>query len=56
MVDIDRQVTYWQEGALDNLEAADALLDRDKIRQALFFAHLAIMTRVDEVVRCLINE
>jgi len=41
-VDIERQVQYWRESALDDLEAAAVLLDKGKVNQGLFFLHLAV--------------
>jgi HEPN domain-containing protein len=36
------QLRYWREGAADDLDAARALLNAGKLRQAGFFVHLAI--------------
>ena len=41
-MDIQRQINYWRDGSTEDLEAADVLLERKKIRHALFFAHLAV--------------
>jgi HEPN domain-containing protein len=41
-IDVAAQVRYWRESAADDLEAAQALLDAGKIRQAGFFVHLAV--------------
>src|SRR3990172_12817951 len=42
MVDIDKQITYWREGAREDWAVARELLDRGRIRHGLFFAHLAL--------------
>ncbi|MBU1517512.1 MAG: HEPN domain-containing protein [Planctomycetes bacterium] len=42
MVDIVEQINYWQNGALEDLEAAKQLISGDKIRHSLFFAHLSL--------------
>lgn len=41
-IDVTAQIRYWCEGAADDLEAARALLEAGKVRQAAFFVHLAI--------------
>jgi HEPN domain-containing protein len=41
-MDIQRQVEYWLKGSQDDIEAAVVLLEKGKIRQGLFFAHLAV--------------
>jgi HEPN domain-containing protein len=42
MVDIAKQVEYWREGAEEDLAAAYILLEKDRRRHGLFFAHLAV--------------
>ena len=42
MVDIAKQIIYWQEGAKEDFEAATQLVATEKMRHGLFFAHLAI--------------
>lgn len=41
-IDVTAQLRYWREGAADDLDAARALLNAGKVRQAAFFVHLAI--------------
>lgn len=41
-MDISRQVAYWLQGAKDDFESAEILFHRGKLRQALFFTHLAL--------------
>jgi HEPN domain-containing protein len=41
-MDVRRQVEYWLNGSQDDIEAAVVLLEKGKIPQSLFFAHLAV--------------
>lgn len=41
-IDVARHVAYWRSGAGEDIETARFLLERDKRREALFFAHLAL--------------
>jgi HEPN domain-containing protein len=41
-MDAQRQVDYWLNGSREDIEAAVVLLEKRKIRQCLFFAHLAV--------------
>ncbi len=42
MVDIQQQITYWQDGSNEDFEAAKELIANSKIRHGMFFAHLAV--------------
>jgi HEPN domain-containing protein len=42
MVDIIQQVAQWRNGAREEWEVATELLERGRVRQALFFTHLAL--------------
>ncbi len=42
MVDVDRHIAYWREGAQEDWAVAGDLLARGRIRHGLFFAHLAL--------------
>jgi HEPN domain-containing protein len=42
MIDIDRQIAYWREGAEEDWEVAGELLGHGRVRHGLFFAHLAL--------------
>lgn len=42
MIDIEKQVIYWRDGAREDWEMADDLVERGKTHYGLFFAHLAI--------------
>jgi HEPN domain-containing protein len=41
-MDVQRQIEYWLGGSQDDIEAAAVLLEKHKLRQSLFFAHLAV--------------
>ena len=42
MVDIIQQVAQWRDGAREECDVATELLERGRVRQALFFTHLAL--------------
>ena len=42
MIDIDTQVTYWRTGSDEDWQVAQELVDLDRTRHGLFFAHLAL--------------
>lgn len=42
MINIDTQIAYWRDGALEDMSAAEVLLESGKIRHGMFFAHLAL--------------
>ena len=42
MVDIDKQVAYWREGASEDWQVAQELVGGGRARHGLFFAHLAL--------------
>lgn len=42
MVDIGKQIQHWRNGADEDWAVAQDLIGRDKIRHALFIAHLAL--------------
>jgi len=42
MVDIAQQIVHWRDGAREEWEVASELLEKGRIRHALFFTHLAI--------------
>lgn len=41
-MDIQAQIDYWQNGSVEDVAAAESLLDKGHFRHALFFAHLGI--------------
>ncbi len=42
MIDINKQIAYWRDGALDDWEVARELVRNGRTRHGLFFAHLAL--------------
>jgi hypothetical protein len=40
MVNIDKHISYWRNGAEEDFEAAKQLIGSNKIRYVLFFLHL----------------
>ncbi|OQA02477.1 MAG: HEPN domain protein [Planctomycetes bacterium ADurb.Bin401] len=42
MVDILEQINYWKNGAVEDLQAAEHLINGNKVRHGLFFAHLSL--------------
>ena len=42
MIDIEKQVAFWREGAQEDLTVAEELLERGRVRHGLFFLHLAL--------------
>ena len=41
-MDVQEQIAYWLGGSQEDIEAAAVLIEKRKIRQGLFFAHLAV--------------
>jgi len=42
MIDVDKHIRYWQSGAQEEWELAIDLMGKQRIRHALFFAHLTL--------------
>lgn len=42
MIDIEKQIAYWKNGANSDLETAKFLIDGNRTVEGLFFCHLAI--------------
>jgi len=42
MVNIDKQISYWESSALDDLTSAQILIERNRFLHGLFFCHLVI--------------
>lgn len=42
MVNIEKHVSYWKNGAEEDFQVADQLIRSGKIRHGLFFFHLAL--------------
>ena len=41
-MDIDKQITYWVQGAENDIETADLLIRNKRLLHGLFFCHLVI--------------
>ena len=41
-MDINKQIDYWRRSALEDLDAAQALVKLGKYRHGLFLAHLSL--------------
>ena len=50
MVDVDRQVDYWREGADEDWDVATSLVKDGKSRHGLFFARLALAKTLKALV------
>jgi len=42
MIDIEKHIAYWKNGAEEDLDVAKRLISDGKFRHGLFFAHLAL--------------
>jgi HEPN domain-containing protein len=42
MIDVDKQVAFWLQSAQEDWGAAQELVQGNRLRQGLFFAHLAL--------------
>lgn len=42
MIDIDKQIVHWRDGAKEDIEVARELVARGRNRHGLFLAHLAL--------------
>jgi HEPN domain-containing protein len=42
MIDIEKQVVYWRDGAVEDWEVAQDLIKQGRVRHGLFFAHLTL--------------
>ena len=52
MIDIDKQISFWRNGAEEDLSVARDLVNRNRIRHGLFFAHLALEKALKAHVCC----
>jgi len=52
MIDIDKQIAYWRDGASEDWDAAQELVGRGRTRHGLFFAHLALEKLLKAHVCC----
>ena len=42
MVDLEKQVVFWRDGAKEDWDVARELVQRGRVRHGMFFAHLAL--------------
>jgi len=42
MINVQKQIDYWINGDLDDLESAEILIERKRMLHGLFFCHLVI--------------
>lgn len=41
-MNIEKQINYWLDGAMSNIDTSKLLIDNEKLIEGLFFAHLSI--------------
>ena len=41
-IDVAKQISYWRDGSLEDMEVARELLEKRRYRHGLFFAHLSL--------------
>ena len=42
MINIEKQIEYWEKSAFDDLDSAKILIERKRLLHGLFFCHLVI--------------
>jgi HEPN domain-containing protein len=42
MIDVEKQIAYWRDGAAEDWQVAQELVNLGRTRHGLFFAHLAL--------------
>lgn len=42
MINVEKQVTYWRDGAVEDWDVGQGLIHEGKIRHGLFFTHLSL--------------
>jgi len=55
LIDINKQIEFWCEAAKEDWEVASDLVDRNRVRHGLFFAHLALEKALKAHV-CLVTQ
>lgn len=50
MMDVEKHVAYWRDGAQEDWDAAQELVRRGRTRHGLFFAHLALEKSLKAVI------
>lgn len=56
MIDIQKQVSYWQNGALDDLVSAKILISNNRLLHGLFLCHLVVEKSIKAIVVRTMNE
>jgi HEPN domain-containing protein len=56
MIDVGKQMAYWQNGAADDLESAKILIDSNRLLHGLFFCHLVLEKAIKAQVVKVTNE
>jgi HEPN domain-containing protein len=56
MIDIQKQIVCWQNGALDDLESAKILISNNRFLHGLFLCHLVIEKSIKAIVVKATNE
>ncbi|MBL7063710.1 MAG: HEPN domain-containing protein [Anaerolineae bacterium] len=56
MIDIGKQIAYWQTGAAEGWEIAQELINGRRVRHGLFFAHLTLEKILKAHVCCHIHD
>lgn len=41
-MDVQKQIAYWRDGSISNLECAEILISKGKCLEGLFFCHLTL--------------
>jgi len=56
MIDIQKQVAYWQNGAIDDLESTKILITNNRLLHGLFLCHLVVEKSIKAIVVKAMNE
>lgn len=56
MIDVKKQIDYWQTSSNEDFAAAESLLEKGHLRHCLFFTHLAIEKMLKAHVTRQIND
>ena len=56
MIDINKQIIFWKDGAVEDLSAAINLIEKQHILQSLFFLHLSLEKMLKALVCRNIND
>ena len=50
MIDINKQIIFWRDGASEDLEVSRELISNKRVRQGLFFLHLSLEKLIKALV------